>query len=79
MRHRGEFEISFVDRAGRSPFFLTPFRSITMLCGVSEGSGQRIEADRSTAADAFEDVFTNESDTGSLVMDVPIMSGGNGQ
>jgi len=31
------------------------------------------------AADAFEDVFKEESDADSLVMDVPIMSGGNGQ
>ncbi|TVY20031.1 hypothetical protein LARI1_G002115 [Lachnellula arida] len=31
------------------------------------------------AADAFEDVFREESDTDSLVMDVPAMSGGNGQ
>ncbi|TVY46216.1 hypothetical protein LOCC1_G002527 [Lachnellula occidentalis] len=29
------------------------------------------------AADAFEDIFREESDTGSQVMDVPVMSGGN--
>jgi len=46
MRHRGEFEIYFVDRA---------------------------------AADAFEDIFREESETDSLIMDVPVMSGGNGQ
>ncbi|TVY41725.1 hypothetical protein LSUB1_G001657 [Lachnellula subtilissima] len=31
------------------------------------------------AADAFEDIFREESDTGSLVMDVPVMSGANGE
>ncbi|TVY50806.1 hypothetical protein LCER1_G005943 [Lachnellula cervina] len=46
IKHHGDFEIYFVDRA---------------------------------AADAFEDIFREESDTDSLVMDVPIMSGGNGQ
>jgi hypothetical protein len=39
--------------------------------------------DSEIAADAFEDVFLPESDGGdgdadSLVMDVPVMSGGNG-
>lgn len=58
------------------PHFACPY-FVTRQTPPKEGHESDTNGD--TAADAFEDIFREESDTDSLVMDVPIMSGGNGQ
>jgi hypothetical protein len=67
--------------------FFSPFARVQIHYGAArpgvwktggERDGEK-DADDRLAADAFEDVFKEESDTDSLVMDVPVMSGGNGQ
>ncbi|TVY93888.1 hypothetical protein LAWI1_G000531 [Lachnellula willkommii] len=76
MRPHGNFEIYFVDRAGTCPFPTPPYKPpfACLYLVTRQNSKERV-----IAADAFEDVFREESDTDSLVMDVPAMSGGNGQ